>query len=105
MLIRVMLCFLGKVEGVSRGIAVVRNCLTFITTFLLLVTSQVAYRSKGQVDERKKVLPRVQTMLFLCKRNAIQKTFFPKSCSFSQKVKKKIQEKTLLIFRMVILPF
>ena len=26
MLIRVMLCFLGKVEGISRGIAVVELC-------------------------------------------------------------------------------
>ena len=51
--------------------------------------------AKGQVDERKKVWPRVQTML-LCKRNAIQKSFFPKSCSFSQKVKKN-PRKTLLI--------
>ena len=44
---------------------------------------------RGQVDERKKVLPRVQTML-LCKRNAIQKV--PKSCSFSQKVKKILEK-------------
>ena len=29
MLIRVMLCFLGKVEGVSRGIAVCTNIVTF----------------------------------------------------------------------------
>ena len=47
--------------------------------------------AKGQVDERKKVWPRVQTML-LCKRNAIQKSFFPKLVPLVKKLKK-IQEK------------
>ena len=60
-----------------------------------LLFKSILGRCEGQVDKRKKVLPRVQTML-LCKRNAIQKSFFPKSCSFSQKVKKN-PRKTLLI--------